>query len=46
MWNGLPIKVVAAERVDGFKWELDALERDGYRDIGRSCYVGSLCVDG
>ena len=37
--DGLPGKVVAAETVDKFKLELDryleALEMEGYRDVGR-----------
>ena len=37
--NGLPGKVVAAEKVDTFKLELDryleVMEIEGYRDVGR-----------
>ena len=39
-WNGLPGKVVAAEKVDKFKLELDryleVMEIEGYRDVGRT----------
>ena len=39
-WNGLPGKVVATETEDKFKMELgrylEALEMNGYRDIGRT----------
>ena len=39
-WNGLPGKVVAAEKVDKFKLELDryleVLETEGYRDVDKT----------
>ena len=41
--NGLPGKVVAAETVDKFKFELDryleVLEIDGYWDVGQDFWV-------
>ena len=39
-WNGLPGKVVAAEKVDMFKLELhrylEVMEIEGYGDVGRT----------
>ena len=50
--NGLPGKVVAAEKVDKFKLELDGylevMEIDGYGDVDRTfgSGLGSLSIDG
>ena len=39
-WNGLPRKVVAAEKVDKFKLELDryleVMEMEGYGDVDKT----------
>ena len=48
-WNGLPGKVVAAEKVDKFKLELDryleVMEIEGYWDVDTGL-LGSLSIDG
>ena len=40
-WNGLPGKVVAAEKVDKFKlaldWYLEVMEIEGYGDVDKTC---------
>ena len=47
-WNGLPEKVVAAEKVHKFKLELDryleVMEIEGYRDVDR--ILDRLSIDG